>query len=206
MKLNYPKNYSTVLRFEQHLFHNAYNLAIDSCILYIHESYPTSFSLAVLAYEELGKLHLVDHVGFEARLSPSEDWDGRLEHLFVRGRKNSGLIFKHRVKQGWATVGGWLKDSSELDRIDELKQLGFYVGFEKGRIKTPDQISAHRAFRQIKRVIKVFDETQDLAFYGVWDDSDEESQRAASEYINKLHDAFSELQPPATKRKQSQKN
>ena len=62
-----PLYYSTILRLEQQTFYNAFALLNDACTLYEAESYATSCALAIFAFEEVGKLHCVDHVGFLGR-------------------------------------------------------------------------------------------------------------------------------------------
>ncbi len=148
MQRHIPKRHSTVLRLERQLFHNAHNLLIDACILYRAESFPTAFALAVLAYEELGKLHLVDHVGTEARLSEPASRREQLESLFSRR-----LAYSHIVKQRWAlslTKDGY-SDLYHDGRLDQLKQAAFYVGFRNGRIRLPERLSSTTAYNQIKR-------------------------------------------------------
>lgn len=196
MARHVPKLHSTVLRLEQQLFHNAHNLLRDACVLYRSKSFPTAFALAVLAYEELGKLHLVDHVGAEARLSEPASRREQLEHLFSRK-----LAFNHIVKQRWAlalTRDGY-SDIYHNGRLDNLKQAAFYVGFHKGRIRTPDRVSSRTALHQIKRVVALFKHTKDLPFLDLFENSTPETRSIAEQYISSAQRALASLRPPKSK-------
>jgi len=171
---------------------------MDACTLYQSKSFPTAFALAVLAYEELGKLHLIDHVGAEARLSDPESRREQLEHLFSRD-----LAFNHIVKQRWAlslTKDGY-SDIYHKGRLDHLKQAAFYVGFRNGRIRIPDRLSATTAFHQIKRVVVLFKQTKDLPFLNLFEDSSPESRRFAGQYISSTQRALASLTRPKKWRK-----
>ena len=184
------------MRMERQLFHNAHNLLMDACILYKAGSFPTALALAVLAYEELGKLHLVDHVAFEAMLSDRGVRQMRLESLFSRK-----LGYNHIVKQRWAlslTRDGF-SDLYHNGRLDHLKQAAFYVGFRNGRIRSPDRISATTAYQQIKRVVRLFDQTKDLPFVDAFEESSAETRQIADEYIASAATALRTLKKPSRK-------
>jgi AbiV family abortive infection protein len=188
-----PKNYSTIRRMERQLFHNAHNLLTDACILYGSKSYPTAFALAVLAYEELGKLHLIDHIGYEAWASPDQRED-QLDALF-----SNRLGFNHIVKQRWALCGTKLKPFSDVyhdGHLDRMKQACFYVGFRRGRITTPDRITARSAYNQITRVVKLSQKTRDIAFLDYDEKSTQHTRALASTYIAKAEEELATLTPP----------
>jgi AbiV family abortive infection protein len=193
-----PVLHSTILRLEQQLFHNASNLLIDACILYQAKSFPTAFSLAVLAYEELGKVHLVDHVGAEACLSTGKSKRDQLERLFSRQ-----LGFNHLVKQRWALCGTRpnYSDSYHNGRLDRWKQSAFYVDFRNGRIRTPDRVSGTTAYHQIKRVVTLFENTKDMAFIELFCDSTAETRRIANKYISSARRALDALRKPVRKKR-----
>lgn len=197
MKKDHPKLFPTILRLEHHLLHNAGNLLTDACILYKAASYPTAFAMAVLAYEELGKLNLIDHVGFEAWLSDPKCRQERLEHLF--SRKSA---YNHIIKQRWALLEtGDFSDLYHDGRLDHLKQAAFYVGFRKGRIRSPDRISSTTAYNQIKRVLKLIEKTNDLAFIQPFEQSTAATRRKAKGYITKAQKCLAELTPPKRRKK-----
>ena len=176
---------------------------MDSCILYQNRSFATALALAVLAYEELGKLHLVDHVGAEARLSDSPSRQQQLDHLFSRN-----AAFNHIVKQRWAlafTKDGY-SDVYHGGRLDHLKQAAFYVEFRNGRIRIPDRLSATTAFHQIKRVVTLFKQTKDLPFVDLFEDSTARTRKIANRYISSAQNALASLRPPRKERKSTGRN
>jgi AbiV family abortive infection protein len=200
MPRHIPQRHSTILRLEQQLFHNAHNLLIDACILYRAESFPTALALGVLAYEELGKLHLVDHVGAEARLSEPASRREQLETLFSRK-----LVYSHIVKQRWAlsmTKDGF-SDLYHDGRLDHLKQAAFYVGFRNGRIRAPDRLRATTAYNQIKRVVGLFERSKDLPFLDLFEESTPETRKIAEEYISSARDALRLLKPTRKQRRKT---
>ena len=171
---------------------------MDACVLYQSKSFPTAFALAVLAYEELGKLHLVDHVGAEARLCDPASRREQLEHLFSRE-----LAFNHIVKQRWA-LALTKNDYSDVyheGRLDHLKQAAFYVGFRNGRIRIPDRLGATTAFHQIKRVAMLFKHTKDIPFLDLFEDSTPETLNIANRYISSIERAIASLTPPRNSRR-----
>ncbi len=172
------------------MFHNACNLLIDACILFKAKSFPTSFALAVLAFEELGKLHLIDHVGAEACLSLKVDRHKRLQWLFSREG-----VFNHVIKQRWALdeIGRIFAEAYQNGSLDRLKQDAFYVGFKRGRIRAPDLIGRKTAYNQIKRGVLVMQRTGDLPFLALFEDSNAVSRRTARRYIKSTTDALTSL-------------
>jgi AbiV family abortive infection protein len=195
-----PDRFTTCLRMEQQLYHNAHNLLIDACILYQRRSFPTAFALAVLAYEELGKLHLLDHVNAESWGLP-EQREHQLDDFFS-GKQG----FNHVVKQRWALAETQKRPFSALyhdGHLDRLKQACFYVGFRNGRIVTPDRIKARTAYNQIKRVLKLVLNTREIAFLGVGEDGSwccaPEDQKLVSDYMKDAQDAVGRLRAPAKK-------
>jgi AbiV family abortive infection protein len=198
MARHIPKLHSTILRLEQQLFFNAYNLLMDACLLYHSKSYSTAFALAVLAYEELGKLHVIDHVGTEARLSEPESRREQLEHLFSRE-----VALNHKVKQRWALALTQNRYSNLYHdgRLDHLKQAAFYVGFRNGRIRLPSRLSAMTAFHQIKRVVTLFKNTKDLPFLDLFEESTADTLQIANKYILSAQSTVASLATPKKMRK-----
>lgn len=189
----HPQKSTTIEWLRPQLFHNAHNLLIDACILYKAKSYPTAFALAVLAFEEIGKVHLVDHVGFQAITSPQQERLLRLQELF-----SAKMGFNHRIKQSWAlgATGRSFGERFHNGALDRLKQDAFYVGFRKGRIHIPDRISRSAAYLQIKRTVLALSETGGLAFIDFFSDSTEYSRRRAKIYSQGAAAALAELTPP----------
>jgi AbiV family abortive infection protein len=203
-KKDRPSNFTTCLRMEQQLYHNAHNLLVDACILYKHRSFPTAFAIAVLAYEELGKLHLLDHINAESWGLPEQ----RKHQLdtFFSGKQG----FNHTVKQRWALAETQRKRFSDMyhdGHLDQLKQACFYVGFRKGRIITPDRIKARTAFNQIRRVLKLARNTKDMPFLnfgpdGKWE-STADDRAVVRRYMRKAEAAVSSLRGPTRRRRLS---
>jgi len=190
MPREFPRYHSTLMRLEAQLFHNAHNLLIDACILYKAKSFPTAFALAVLAFEELGKLHLIDHVGAEACLSPKIERQKRLKWLFSRDG-----VFNHVIKQRWALdeTGRVFAEAYQNGSLDRLKQDAFYVGFKRGRVTVPDRIGSRTAYDQIKRGVRVMQRTDDLPFVALFEDSNPASRWLARRYIKSASDALAKL-------------
>jgi AbiV family abortive infection protein len=192
---HHPKRFSTILRLEQELLHNSYNLLIDSCVLFDKGSYPTAFALAVLAHEELGKLHLIDHVGFEACLSEEPIRSEQLAWLF-----SGDVAYSHRVKHEWAFTEHRKPYSALfIRRIEKQKQNAFYVGFRNKRIGTPGRVSATQAHDQIKRVVNLIKRTGDLPFLELFERSTAISRRYAAKYKRDAIKALSLLKNPRRK-------
>jgi AbiV family abortive infection protein len=188
-----PLYYSTILRLEQEAFYNAVNLLDDACTLFEAESYATACGLAILAFEELGKLHCVDHVGFEACTSEKPIRLRSLAHLFSRE-----LFSHHRRKQEWAAMEIGKREIPKrlLDgRLERVKQMALYVGFEKGRITTPRKITCRRAFTQIRDSFRVLAQTRDLPFYGVFEHSTKTTRKHAAQFTDYLRKRVNKLNP-----------
>jgi len=194
---DHPKLFPTILRLEHHLLHNAGNLLTDACILYKAKSYPTAFALAVLAYEELGKLNLIDQVGFSSWLSDPDVRKIRLERLF--SRKSA---YNHIIKQRWALhLTGEFSQLYQDGHLDHLKQSALYVGFRNGRIMPPDRLTATTAYNQIKRVVKLIEKTDDLAFIQPFQGSTAATRRKAMSYIKSARQCLAEITAPKRRRR-----
>jgi AbiV family abortive infection protein len=93
VKQKHPLRYATVMRLVRSIHANAARLFLDACTLYRAASYPTAYALSILAYEELGKMEMVDHVAFEEVLNGSARMTReRMEHLFSRNMFYSHLL------------------------------------------------------------------------------------------------------------------
>jgi AbiV family abortive infection protein len=171
----HPRRYSTVMRLERHIHSNAARLFVDACTLYRAGGYASAYAVAILAYEELGKLPLVDHIAFEAVLDKGSYLmdSEKMDHLFSRK-----TFYSHINKQGWGLGLYYRKKDTKKSRVEMLihsdkleihKQDAFYVGFNNGRIASPQRFRATHAYRQLKYTLGAFYGTGDLPFYGVWE-------------------------------------
>ncbi len=86
-----PEDVLSELKIEA--WRNAVRLFRDACALYSARGYASSYALAVLAFEELGKAYGIDRVCDAICLNPEsrEEW---LEHLL-----SNGFLTNHRWKQ-----------------------------------------------------------------------------------------------------------
>lgn len=137
------------MRLER-VYANAARLFLDACTLYNLDSFPSAYAMAILAFEEVGKIEMMDHVFFEAVLNDGSFRMGadRMEHLFSRT-----MFYSHRNKQAWGIYGRpsaverLVNDRNTLDRH---KQDAFYVGFSAGRTRLPSRFQSNYAYRQLR--------------------------------------------------------
>ena len=204
MKRSHPLRYSTVMRLVRSIHANAVRLFLDACALYSVGSYPSAYALAILAYEELGKLEMVDHVGFEEMLSHGARMTReRMEHLF-----SSKMFYSHRNKQSWGVYreqkdGRWLRPEQRIydGKLESDKQNAFYVGFVGGRIHHPTKFRARRAHKQLRYTLGAFEDIADMPFYDVTEQSTRTTRRHAQKIIDTLRDAFARCTPPSKRAK-----
>jgi AbiV family abortive infection protein len=195
-----PRRYATAFRLGQHIYYNAARLFCDACTLYRANAFPSAYALAILGYEEIGKLQMFDHVVSEAVLNEGtyrldEEW---MEHLFSRT-----MFYSHRNKQDWGAYLGKIKgrkprvehliDSGALDRH---KQGAIYVGFTSGRTLLPERFGASHAYRQLKYLFGAIERVADLPFCAVFENSTRSTRHYAENTVNDLRREFSELQHP----------
>jgi AbiV family abortive infection protein len=204
-KIQAPRRYATAFRLGQYIYYNAARLCSDACVLYVAESFPSAYALAILGHEELGKLQMFDHVVSEAVLNEGsfrldDDW---MEQLFSRT-----MFFSHRNKQAWGTHQGTVNGSTpiverlvESNRLDFHKQDALYVGFYGGRIQLPNRFGATHAFRQITYLFHGLERVGDLAFIGLFRDSTRASRRLSEQTLAALRHQYSQLERPMRRKK-----
>jgi len=103
-------------------YENSVRLFRDACTLYASGSYPTAFAIAVLSYEELGKMHAMSRIGectYEVTLaddpaSAGEFFDDVLAH---------GSLTNHRRKQEAALYG-----TNLIAVVDDPTKVRFITG------------------------------------------------------------------------------
>jgi AbiV family abortive infection protein len=197
-KREFPKNYPTIMRLEERIYENAARLFEDACALYEARSFPSSYALGILAYEELGKLAMVDHVGFEAHLSDKASrWD-RLEHLF-----SHKMFYSHTNKQAWGAYkpmkgGKFARVEEHLysGKLEQNKQDALYVGFRKKRVIVPEKFVASYPYNHLKYTLGLFEEIADLPFVWVFEKSTKRTRNRAEKTISHLRTLFSGLVSP----------
>lgn len=199
-----PRRYATAFRLGQHIYYNADRLFCDACTLYQARAFPSAYALAILGYEEIGKLQMFDHVVSEAVLN-----DGtyrldatRMEHLFSRT-----MFYSHRNKQDWGAYVGKIKGRTprvehliESGALDRHKQDAIYVGFSSGRALLPERFGASQAYRQIKYLLGAIERIADLPFCAVFEESTPFTRRYAKNTLNVLRRKFTQLKSPRTRR------
>lgn len=197
MKQKHPLRYATVMRLVRSIHANAARLFLDACTLYREASYPSAYALSILAYEELGKMEMVDHVAFEEVLNGSARMTReRMEHLFSRK-----MYYSHRNKQAWAfnpkskkSLAPYSENRMFAGRLESDKQNALYVGFTAGRIRYPLKFTARHAHRQLRYTLQVFLDVRDMPFYDIREESNSVTRRRADKITHHLKEAFSKCQ------------
>jgi AbiV family abortive infection protein len=200
-----PRRYATAFRFGQIIYYNSARLFCDACILYRAEAYPSAYALAILGYEELGKLEMFDHVVSEAVLNEGSRRleDKWMQHLFSRS-----MFYSHRNKQAWGMHQGAKKGSKPQverliysDTLDHHKQDAIYVGFRDGRIQLPDRFRATHAYRQLTYLLRGLERIADLPFLELFEESNRVSRGYSEPTLAALRKEFSQLRAPSRRRK-----
>ena len=174
----------TLSKLKREIYLNAERLFQDACHLFMQGSYPSACALAVLAYEELGKLEMVDHICDDIILNPHVDRRDFLSHLFSRS-----MYFSHRTKQEWASVfDGTPRRQTEVSqgRLEKLKQDALYVSYAKRRIVIPKRLTKNVAYRELRHAHAKFKRIGDLGFNGFYCDSTPHTKREAREHLKHL--------------------
>lgn len=187
------------MRLTRSIYFNAVQLFHDACTLYRSESFPAAYALSIFAYEELGKMTMVDHVAFEEVLNGSALMTReRMEHLFSRH-----MFYSHRNKQAWGTYRE-VKENRVPQaeqriydgKLESDKQNAFYVGFVNGRIQRPTRFGASHAYKQLRYVLGAFEAIADGPFYDVTQESSRATRRYAKSVTNELRNALESCTPP----------
>jgi len=180
------------MRLVRSIHANAARLFLDACTLYRERAYPSAYALSILAYEELGKLEMVDHVGFEEMLSHGVRMTAeRMEHLFSRK-----MFYSHRNKQAWGSNRGREEQRIYAGALERDKQNAIYVGFVGGRIRQPTRYIASHAYKQLCYTLRAFEEIADIPFYGVHQQSTHATRRHSQAVVNRLRKALARCPPP----------
>lgn len=188
------------MRLEERIYENAVRLFEDSCILYEARSYPTSYALGILAYEELGKLTMVDHVGFEAALSDKASRYERLEHLF-----SPTMFYSHKNKQAWGTYKPMkgkkfarVEEHLYSGKLERNKQDALYVGYSNNRIVLPTRFRPSYAYNHLKFTLGCFEATGELPFVALGEKSTKRTRDHVAKVLSRLRNRFIALPRPKT--------
>jgi len=180
----------TLSRIKETVYENAVRLFVDACCLCEHASYPSSYYLSLISIEEIGKLHMVDHICDDIILN--KDRRGFLIHLFSRD-----MFYSHKNKQGWAACefhSGIRKQYQKFFRksIDRRKQRAIYVDYDRKRkkIMTPGYMSRKAVVRALKVNLHLLREVKDLGYNGFQCISTAATIRKAEKKYNEALFAF----------------
>lgn len=142
---------------------NALRLHFDSILLFNNESFPSSYTLAVLALEEISKSDWIDHyVEVSTTNHGLPEPDGKEEQDWVK------LLYMHTkkqfafVNQQYDSLDPSFYEFVASSKLENSKQQSIYVGLErskgkintKSRISLPDQIKSSDA----KKIISLNNE------------------------------------------------
>lgn len=142
---------------------NAIRLHFDSILLFNNESFPSSYTLAVLALEEISKSDWIDHyVEVTTTNHGLPEPDGKEEQDWVK------FLYMHTkkqfafVNQQYHSLDPSFYEFVASSKLENSKQKSIYVGLErskgkintKSRISLPDQIKSSDA----KKIISLNNE------------------------------------------------
>jgi AbiV family abortive infection protein len=189
----------TLSRIKEEVYINAVRLFCDACILYKEHSYPSSYAFAILSFEELGKLEMIDHICDDIIINPDSNPQEYLNHLFSRK-----MLFSHVNKQFWSSfqLKGFTKRTKQITNreLEKNKQDALYVGYANRRIRSPKQISAIKAYTELSITFDKFKDTADIGFNGFDCFSDAQSRAKSKRYLKKIEDLFIKLNNPGKKK------
>jgi len=186
----------TLSRIKEEVYINAVRLFCDACTLYKVDAFPSSYAFAILSFEELGKLEMIDHICDDIIINPDSNPQEFLNHLFSRK-----MLFSHVNKQFWSSFQfkGFTKRAKNIANreLEKNKQDALYVGYKNRRIQSPRRISATKAYTELTITFKKFKDTADLGFNGFNCFSDDQSRAKAEIYLKKIKDLFIKLNKPS---------
>ena len=141
----------TLSRLKEEVYINAIRLFCDACKLYKIHSYPSSYAFAILSFEELGKLEMIDHICDDILINSDSDPQEFLKTLFSRE-----MLFSHINKQFWSSFQfkGFTKRTKQIANreLEKNKQDALYVGYADRRIRSPERTGSRgiMSSREIK--------------------------------------------------------
>jgi len=185
----------TLSRLKEEVYINAVRLFYDACTLYKVDSFPSSYAFAILSFEELGKLEMIDHICDDIIINPDSNPQEFLNHLFSKG-----MLFSHVNKQFWSSFQfkGLTKRTKNIAKreLEKNKQDALYVGYKNRRIQSPRRVSATKAYTELTNTFGKFKDIEDLGFNGFDCFSDAQSRAKAKRYLKKIEDLLTKLNKP----------
>lgn len=180
---------TTLSNLKSEIHANAVRLFIDACSLFRARSYSSAYALAILSFEEIGKLEMVDHICDDIVINPQCNPNDFLEQLFSRH-----MILNHKNKQMWATLSldtiqKKRRENVASGNLERAKQNALYVGYFKSRISSPKSITANKARSELRIVHNKLRDIGDLGFNGFYCLSDARSRAKAKRLFARVEKA-----------------
>lgn len=178
---------------KEQAYKNAIRLFRDAAFLYTHDSYPSSFALAVTAYEEIGKVCVVDKCCDMMCLNP--EGAGQLYDMYLKGPWMTD--HRHKQRQAFLDAGG--KMFSKVDHewryivdggLEQTRRQALYVELSGKRVETPQRVTRAKSFELLNKCYEVFSGIGDLAFSGFTAYSTSKSEWSANLALEEVRSAF----------------
>lgn len=163
-------------------FQNGVRLYLDACLLAQHERNESALALAVLAYEELGKCLFCDRVLDNYCMNGPDAYFGD-EHLKSRLREHVRKLQAAAFDSGNETY-------KSVKHWDGLKQAALYTDLIDGKEVSMPKVSGPQFHGILVQVLKAFEGSGDVAFFGVAGETTEKSEWLASREVARLREAF----------------
>ncbi|WP_345885236.1 AbiV family abortive infection protein [Shewanella algae] len=179
---------------------NANRLLSDAEKLFELESYPTAYSIAVLAIEEAGKISILRELAVARDGKDVKDaWKAYRTHT----KKNVMYVFPLLVANGCKKLrdfGGVYSEENDFPALlDDLKQVGFYTDcLGQKHWSVPSQVIDKEATKDILRIARTLCEHRTYTqkevelwvkhIKPVWKSSMPEMQVALKAWFNEMLD------------------
>ena len=179
--------------FKREAYLNAVRLFRDSALLYTHDAYPSAYAIAVTAFEEIGKVHVIDR-GCDAMCMNPDNAEALYETYF-----DSGWTTNHKHKQRWAFVDALEALPSQenpawryIDSggLEYARQQALYVEMSKKKVEAPLRINSAKAFDQLSKCRDAIAGTGDLGFNGFAAEPTSKSEWLTNQAMDEVNAAF----------------
>lgn len=144
-------------------YQNSERLFNDACLLFSNGRYDSAVALAILSFEELGKLAIADRSADHMNLNEADPKE--VMKTFYGSMANN-----HWLKQNWASFESMQFDTDISKRIqsgwlDETKLKALYIDISGSTVISP-QTSKELALEVINLVFTAFPSFHDMAYSG----------------------------------------
>ena len=179
--------------FKKEAYRNAIRLFRDAALLYSHGAYPSSFFLAVAAFEEVGKAHVIDRGCDMICMNPDNADD--LYDMYFR----SAWLTDHRHKQRWAffDANGIMPSRKnpawmhiDTGGLEYARQQALYVELSNKKVGTPQRVKKEKTFDMLTKCQEAIIGTGDLGFSGFAAESTSKSEWLINQAIDEVKGAF----------------